>query len=473
MDKAEVIRRLRDIVGDRFVLDKEMELQAYDCDAFTLIKHRPLCVVLPETTEQVAQVVRLLHEQQLPFLPRGAGTGLSGGAIPLHGEVIIGLSRMTRVLDVDVPAQRATVEAGLVNAWLTKRVEGDGYYYAPDPSSQMSCTLGGNVAENSGGPHCLKYGVTTNHVLGVTLVLPDGEIVKLGGQALDYPGYDLLGLLIGSEGTLGVVTEITVRLLRKPQGVKTVLCLFNSIAAASDTVSDVIAAGILPAALEIMDELAIKAVEKGNYAIGYPPDLPAVLIVEVDGLVAGLEEQAQAVVDIAKKHGCREVKVAQSAEERAAWWNNRKTAFGAMGKLAPDYYVQDGVIPRSKLTHVMARIAAISAEYDLLIANVFHAGDGNLHPLIAYDHTVPGMTDRVVQAGSAILKACVDAGGTISGEHGIGIEKREDMHACYTDLDLSAQVMVREVFNPADLCNPGKMIPTPGRCVEIKKLAKV
>ncbi|MDB4896326.1 MAG: FAD-binding protein [Firmicutes bacterium] len=471
MDDKQLAAALVAIVGARFVLAEESELRAYDCDGFTVERRLPRMVVLPGCTDEVAQVVRVLAGAKIPYIPRGAGTGLSGGAVPHGGEVVIGLARMNRLLEADLRNHRAVVEAGHVNLKLTQRVQEQGFYFAPDPSSQSACTIGGNVAENSGGPHCLKYGVTTNHVLGVKYVTCDGEILALGGKALDTPGYDLVGLLIGSEGTMGIVTEVTVKLLRKPQGVKTVLALFDSVQQASEAVSGVIAAGIIPAALEMMDRMAIKAVERGNFPVGYPEEQEAVLIIEVDGLQAGLEEQADAILQICRQAGCTEVRVAQTEEERGRWWANRKTAFGAMGKLSPNYYVQDGVIPRSRLTEVLLEIAEVSKRSGLIIANVFHAGDGNLHPLIGYDERVPGEVERVVAAGSEILAACVRVGGSISGEHGIGIEKQRDMVLVYSPDDLAVQTAVQRVLDPEDLSNPGKLFPTPSRCAEVKRHA--
>lgn len=468
-----LVRDLQAVVGARFVLWRPDDLLPYECDGYTLHRKKPRAVVLPASTQQVADVVRILHRERAPFIPRGAGTCLSGGAIATGDEVIVGLSRMTRLLEVDYPNRRARVEAGFVNLHLTKAVEGQGFYFAPDPSSQQACTIGGNVAENSGGPHCLKYGVTTNHVVGLTLVLPDGEVVELGSKAPDAPGYDLTGLVVGSEGTFGIVTEIVVRILRKPQGVRTVLALFDRVEDASRTVAAITAKGIVPAALEMMDRLAIKAVERGNFPVGYPDDVEAVLIIEVDGVEAGLDAQAERCIAICRDNNVREVRTPRSAEERALWWSNRKTAFGAMGQLAPDYYVQDGTIPRSKLEQVLTKIADISREYDLPIANVFHAGDGNLHPLISADYRIPGTVERVVAAGSAILKACVEAGGCISGEHGIGIEKREEMRYQFSEADLAAQTLVRDVFNPLNLCNPGKIFPEPARCgMDLKRPGK-
>ena len=468
MEQWRLIQALGEIVGPRNVLHQPQQLRAYDCDGFTIERRLPRAVVLPGCTDEVARVVRLLAENKIPYIPRGAGTCLSGGVVPRGDEVIIGLSRMRRLLEVDLRNRRATVEAGYVNLRLSQAVEGEGLYFAPDPSSQSACTIGGNVAENSGGPHCLKYGVTTNHVTGVKYVTWDGEILELGGKALDLPGYDLVGLLTGSEGTMGIVTEITVKLLRRPQGVKTVLALFDSVVEASRAVSGIIAAGIVPAALEMMDRTAIMAVERGNFPVGYPEGQEAVLLMEVDGLMAGLEEQAAAMEAICREAGCTAVQTARTDEERARWWNNRKTAFGACGKLAPNYYVQDGVIPRSRLAEVLAEVDDIGKRYGLIIANVFHAGDGNLHPVICYDEKVPGMVEKVVQAGSEILAACVRAGGSISGEHGIGIEKLEDMHLVFGPHDLAVQQAIHDVLDPCDLSNPGKVLPTPGKCAEVK-----
>ena len=459
MDDKTLAKELRAIVGDRYVLTDPSELVAYECDGNTFFKKIPRAVVLPGSTDEVARIVRLLAAHNIAFIPRGAGTGLSSGVVPRNGEVMIGLSRMNRLIEMDLRNHRAVVEAGHTNLKITQMVQGKGFYYAPDPSSQPVCTLGGNVAENAGGAHCLKYGVTTNHVLGLTLVTWDGDIVHLGGKALDTPGYDLVGLMVGSEGTMGIVTEVTVRLLRKPQGFKTVMALFDSVSQASDAVSGVIAAGILPGALEIMDRMAIIAVERGPLRVGYPEGQEAVLLIDVDGLSAGLDAQAESIVKICREAGCAEVRTASSPEERLRWWANRKGAFGAAGNLAPNYVVQDGVIPRSKLTEVLSEVAAVGRKYDLTIANVFHAGDGNLHPLICYDESIPGMSEKALKAGSEILAACVRAGGSISGEHGIGIEKMADMEVLFTPDELAAQKALHDVLDPQDLCNPGKIFP--------------
>ncbi len=459
MDDATLIGRLRAITGDRFVLTDEAELSAYECDGNTIFKRTPRAVVLPANTGEVAQVVRLLAGNDIPFIPRGAGTGLSSGIVPLNGEIMIGLSRLNRVLELDLRNHRAVVEAGCQNLKITQAAQEHGFYFAPDPSSQPVSTIGGNVAENAGGAHCLKYGVTSNHVLGLTVVAPDGGIVHLGGKSFDTPGYDLVGLMVGSEGTMGIVTEVTVRLLRRPQGFKTVMALFDSIGQASDAVSGVIAAGILPGALEIMDRNAIIAVERGPLRVGYPEGQEAVLLIDVDGLSAGLDAQVEAILKICRQNGCTEVRPASTPEERLKWWNNRKGAFGAAGNLAPNYVVQDGVIPRSKLTEVLSVVAEVGRKYGLTIANVFHAGDGNLHPLICYDGKQPGAAEKALQAGSAILAACVRAGGAISGEHGIGIEKRADMNVAFTCDDIAAQKAVHDALDPHGLCNPGKIFP--------------
>jgi glycolate oxidase subunit GlcD len=459
MDEKLLAMELRAIVGDRFVLTDSAELRAYECDGNTIFRQTPRLVALPGNTDEVARVVRLLASNGIAFIPRGAGTGLSSGVVPRNGEVMIGLSRLTRLLELDLRNHRATVEAGFANLKITQAAQDEGFYFAPDPSSQPVSTIGGNVAENAGGAHCLKYGVTTNHVLGLTLVTPEGEIVRLGGKALDTPGYDLVGLMVGSEGTLGIVTEVTVRLLRRPQGFKTVMALFDSIGQASDAASGVIAAGILPGALEIMDKKAIIAVERGPLRVGYPEGQEAVLLIDVDGLSAGLDAQVEAILKICREAGCTEVRAAKSPEERLKWWTNRKGAFGAAGNLAPNYVVQDGVIPRSKLTEVLAVVAEVGEKYGLTIANVFHAGDGNLHPLICYDEKVPGDTGKALKAGSEILAACVRAGGTISGEHGIGIEKMSDMKVVFSPDDLAVQRAVHDALDPRDLCNPGKIFP--------------
>ncbi|MDI3318006.1 MAG: FAD-linked oxidase C-terminal domain-containing protein [Bacillota bacterium] len=456
---AEVVRGLAAIVGADSVLAGSARLLAYECDGNTVFSGLPQAVVLPHDREEVERVIRFLDEHDVPWLPRGSGTGLSGGAVAWQGGVVVDLVRLRRLVRVDPESQRAWVEPGVTNLALTEAVAPFGFFYAPDPSSQVACSIGGNVAENSGGSHCLKYGVTTNHVLGLEVVIPRGGRLRLGGAAPDLPGYDLTGFFVGSEGTLGLATEAVVRLVRRPQAVRTVLALFATPDEASRTVSDVIAAGILPAAMEMMDRLAMDGVELGPYRVGYPPEAGAVLLVEVDGIEAGLEEQAERIVAIARRNGVQDVRVARSADERNLWWQNRKTAFGAMGHLSPSYYVQDGVIPRSRLPRVLRQVDEIRREFGLRIANVFHAGDGNLHPLILFDDRRPGQRERAIRAGSAILRACVEEGGSITGEHGVGIEKREEMRLMYSDEELRFQAELRRAWDPKGLANPGKVLP--------------
>jgi glycolate oxidase len=465
------IKNLAEFVsGVSSILYHKEDLLAYDSDGFTLHRHLPKAVVFPKDTEEVAALVKYCSDNHLPFLARGAGTGLSGGAIPLNEEVIISLVRMKKLLSVDLENRRAVVQPGFVNLKLTNSISDKGYYYAPDPSSQYCCTIGGNVAENAGGAHCLKYGVTTNHILGLEVVLPNGEIIEIGADGIpDAPGYDLLGLLTGSEGTLGIVTKITVRILKNPEAKQTVLAYFDKVEDGSQAVSDIISAGIVPAALEMMDKTAIEGVEAAAFPVGHPRDIEAVLLIEVDGILAGIDEQINQILDVCNSRNVREVKVAQDELERGRWWANRKTGFGAMGAISPDYLVQDGVIPRSKLPEVLNKINRISEECGLRIANIFHAGDGNLHPLVLFDARIPGESEKALAAGSACLQACADVGGTITGEHGVGIEKREEMRFVFTDEEIIAQTDIREVFNPHNLLNAGKLFPMPGRCVEVKR----
>ncbi|MFS0590522.1 FAD-linked oxidase C-terminal domain-containing protein [Cytobacillus horneckiae] len=455
------------------ILYGKEDLIAYDCDGFTIHKATPKAVVFPENTEQVAKIVKYCHDHSLPFLARGAGTGLSGGAIPLNGEVIISMVKMKKLLSVDLENRRAVVEPGYVNLKLTNTISDKGYYYAPDPSSQYCCTIGGNVAENAGGAHCLKYGVTTNHILGLEVVLPNGDVIEIGKNGIaDEPGYDLLGLITGSEGTLGIVTKITVRILKNPESKQTVLAYFDKVEDGSQAVSDIISAGIVPAALEMMDKTAIEGVEAAAFPVGHPKDIEALLLIEVDGIEAGIGEQIEQILQVCRNRNVREVRAAKDEQERAAWWANRKTGFGAMGAISPDYLVQDGVIPRSKLPEVLSKINKISEESGLRIANIFHAGDGNLHPLVLFDARIPGETEKAMEAGSACLKVCADVGGTITGEHGVGIEKREEMRFVFKDEEIQAQTDIRDVFNPDNLLNAGKLFPTPGRCAEVKKEMK-
>ena len=473
MTQAELIAALASALGPENVLHRPGELRAYDADGYVAQRHPPRAVVFPESTEQVSRAVKILHDAGVPFLPRGAGTGLSGGATPTRGEVVLSLARMDKLLRIDYENQRAVVQPGFINLQLSRQVAGRGFYYAPDPSSQSVCTLGGNLAENAGGSHCLKYGVTTNHIVAAEVVMPDGEIVEFGAECGDAPGYDLLGLLVGSEGTLGIATAITVRILKKPEAVRTILAMFDRVEDASDAVSAIIAAGIIPAAVEMMDQLAMQAVDRSHYHVGYPTDIEAVLLVEVDGLAAGVEELAERIAGICRECGVRTVAAAKTEAERALWWSSRKMAFGAAGRLAPDYIVQDGVIPRTKLKEVLREIYALGAASGLRIANVFHAGDGNLHPLICYDARVPGQAQKAAAVGSRILALCVDAGGSITGEHGVGIEKIDDMAHMFQDVDIAAQTALRAAFNPRDLCNPGKLIPHPARCAEVRRARAV
>ena len=456
---------LRRICGVDAVLHGRDETLLYDCDAFVIEKQFPDVVVLPTTTEQVAGVVRLCARAGVPFVGRGAGTGLSGGALALNGGVIIAMTRMKQILDIDLRNRRITAQAGAVNISLTRAVAADGYQYAPDPSSQMACTIGGNVAENSGGPHTLKYGVTVNHVLGLTVVMPDGEVVRLGGKEEGRAGYDLVGIVVGSEGTFGIVTEVIARLVRQPQTVRTMLAVFEDVRAATNTVSGIIAAGIVPAALEMMDKLIIQAVEAA-FKFGFPLDAGACLIIELDGLEAGIDTQAARVREICSANGAREVRSAGSAAERDLLWKARKRAFGAVGRLAPSNVTQDGVIPRTRLPDVLEEIDRIVERHGLRVANVFHAGDGNLHPLILFDERDPAQLRGVIAASEEILKLCVSVGGSITGEHGIGIEKTGFVTCQFSDIDLDVMARVRGVFNPRDLCNPGKMFPTGKSCIE-------
>jgi glycolate oxidase len=463
MMQSEFLQQLSAIVAPSPVLTAADELLVYECDGHTLDKAPPSAVVFPTSAAQVVAIVKLANQYRVPFVARGAGTGLSGGALALEGAVIIEMSRMNKILEVDYVNQRAVVEPGLVNLHLSLAMAKAGYYYAPDPSSQGSCTMGGNVAENSGGPHTLKYGVTTNHILGLEVVLPDGEVVHFGGATLDTPGYDLTGLFVGSEGTFGIVTKVTVRILRSPEAWKTLLAVFATVEEASNAVSGIIGAGLIPAALEMMDHLTIQAVEAATGA-GLPLDAGAVLLIELDGIADGMEEDAARITEVCTQHGCAEVRVARDEAERALLWKGRKQAFGAVGRLSPNYYTHDGVIPRTRLPEALQRIQATAQAQRLRIANVFHAGDGNLHPLVLYNEKDPDELQRVLQAGAEILRTCVDLGGVLSGEHGIGLEKMHCMPWLFTEDDLQVMHRVRQVFNPQQLCNPGKIIPLGNRC---------
>ncbi len=460
--------RLRAIVGESGFLDRVEDLHVYECDGFTLARSAPELVLLPETREQLVQVVRLLREDCVPFVPRGAGTGLSGGCVPLEAPVMIGTSRLKRILAVDSRNRRVWVEAGVVNLAVSQRVREFGLFYAPDPSSQAACSIGGNIAENSGGPHTLKYGVTTNHVLGVELVLPDGEVVELGGWVEDVPGYDLTGFVVGAEGTCGIVTSAVLRLLRQPASYLTLLVSFPTVAAATEAVSAIIAAGVIPAALEMMDGLIVQAVEDA-FAAGLPRAAGAVLLIELDGLPSALRRDGQEVEKLCRRAGALEVRRAQDTTEREGLWKCRKRAFGAVGRLAPNYCTQDGVVPRTRLPDILARIAAIGETYRLRIGNVFHAGDGNIHPILLYDERDEDEVRRVIEAGNEILAACVELGGSITGEHGIGVEKMGQLPLLFSSEDLLVMRQLRLVFDPEERCNPGKFVPEPGSCVELRR----
>src|SRR5690349_15830971 len=448
------------------VISEPEQLRTYECDGLTGHRVVPSLVVLPRTTEEVQAVVRACHDAAVPFVARGAGTGLSGGALPVADGVVISLSRMNRILEVDLESERIVVEPGVTNLQVTEAVIGAGYYYAPDPSSQQVCTIGGNVAENSGGAHCLKYGFTVNHVTGATVVLPDGEIVRLGGESLESPGPDILGVFVGSEGTLGIATEVTLRLLRRPEVVVTQLAAFESTDHAGAAVSAIVAARILPSAMEIMDRLTIEAAEAAVNA-GYPENAGAILIVELDGVAAQVDEDLAALDRICRENGAWEIRTAQDAYERALLWKGRKSAFGAMGRISQSYYVQDGVVPRTKLPEVLRRITDLEAEYGLRVGNVFHAGDGNLHPLVLYDEHVPGEAERARDLAEQILVACIDAGGSLTGEHGVGTDKACAMPMMFGREDLEVMQRLRRAFDPAGLCNPGKVFPTPRLCGEV------
>ncbi len=465
-DWQPIVREFEAILGKNGVIRKREELLVYECDGLTSYRERPSVVVLPRTTEDVAAVVKVCDRYQVPFVARGSGTGLSGGALPTEDCVLIVTALMKRILDIDLENQRVVVQPGVINNWVTQAVSGAGFYYAPDPSSQIICSVGGNVAENSGGVHCLKYGVTTNHVLGLKLVLPDGAIVDIGGTVPEMPGYDLTGLFVGSEGTLGIATEITLKILKTPESIRVLLADFTSVEAAGATVSDIISAGIIPGGMEMMDNFSINAVEDVVCTNCYPRDAAAILLVEVDGLAVEAEANSQRIEAICRQNGARSVRVATDPEERLTLWKGRKAAFAAMGKISPDYYVQDGVIPRTKLEYVLKEIADLGEKHGYNVANVFHAGDGNLHPLILYDNTVPGALEQVEELGGAILKLCVQVGGSISGEHGIGADKRCYMPEMFTETDLETMQWVRQTFNPHGIANPGKIFPTPRTCGE-------
>jgi glycolate oxidase len=462
-DLAEACRRL---LPARGVISARQELLTYDCDGLTLHRYQPPLVVLPETSEQVAAVVRLCHERRVPFVPRGSGTGLSGGALAETPALVISTSRMRAILDLDLANRRVTVQPGVINTWVSRAVASDSYYYAPDPSSQQACSIGGNVAENSGGIHSLKYGVTTNHVLALEVVLPDGTITTLGGGLAEMPELDLRGVFIGSEGTLGITTAVTLRLLRSAESVAVLLADFPSMEAAGEAVRLVTAAGVLPAGMEMMDRLCIEALNDYFGREEYPADAAAVLLIELDGSAGEVAEAVALASGFCRQAGARTLREARSAEERALLWKGRKSAISALGRRFPSYYLQDGVVPRGVLPRVLAEIEALSARHGLPVANVFHAGDGNLHPLILYRSGEEGIGERVEALGAAIMGLCLEVGGSISGEHGVGIDKRCFMDWMYGPDDLATMQFVREALDPRRLANPGKLFPTPRGCGE-------
>jgi glycolate oxidase len=464
-----IIKKFEAIATKNNVIRRKEELLVYECDGLTSYRNRPDVVVLPRTTAEVAAIVQVCAQNQIPFVTRGSGTGLSGGALPVDGCVLIVTTLMKQILEIDLENQRVVVQPGVINSWVTQAVSGAGFFYAPDPSSQIICSIGGNVAENSGGVHCLKYGVTTNHVLGLKVVTPTGEIVDLGGTVPEMPGYDLTGVFVGSEGTLGIATEITLRLVKTPESIRVLLADFTSVEAAAATVSDIISAGIIPGGMEMMDNLSINAVEDVVATNCYPRDAEAILLVEVDGLEVEAEENTQRVAAICGQNGARSVRIATDVDERLTLWKGRKAAFAAMGKLSPDYYVQDGVIPRTQLEYVLKEIAALGDRYGYYVANVFHAGDGNLHPLILYDNAVPGALEKVEALGGEILKLCVKVGGSISGEHGIGADKRCYMPEMFSPVDLETMQWVRQALDPQTIANPTKLFPMPRTCGEAAK----
>jgi glycolate oxidase len=435
----------------------------YECDAFVIEKNSPDVVVFPRTAQHVSQIVIICNEAGVPFLPRGAGTSLAGGCLPIGGGVMIVLTRMKEILEINLRDRYAVVQPGVVNVWLTQALKGTGFHYAPDPSSQGACTIGGNVATNSGGPHTLKYGVTVNHVLGVEAVLADGRIVQFGGPAEDPPGLDLTGAVVGSEGTLAIVTKVWVRLTRDPQGYRTLLGVFESVDDATSSISQIIAAGIVPAALEMMDQGIVAAVEAA-FQFGFPLDAKAILLIEVDGLEAGLDEQRDQITEICNQCGAREVRLAADAKERQKLWKCRKQAFGAIGRLSSSYCTQDGVVPRTKLPHILRRIYEIGEKYNIRIVNVFHAGDGNIHPILLFDERDREQTQRVLEASGEILDECLQCGGSVTGEHGIGVEKIQFMNRMFTPDDLAAMRNLRDAFNPNNNLSPDKMLPTAGAC---------
>jgi glycolate oxidase len=458
-----IVDQLRKVVGADAVLAARSDLLVYECDGFTIEKNSPDVVVFPSTSEHVSEIVRICDAAEIPFLPRGAGTSLAGGCLPVGGGVMIVLTRMRQIEEINLRDRYAVVQPGVVNIWLTQTLKGTGYHYAPDPSSQGACTIGGNVATNSGGPHTLKYGVTVNHVLGVEAVMADGQIVQFGGPAEDAPGLDLVGALVGSEGTLAIVTKVWVRLTRNPQGYRTMLGVFESVEDATNAISAIIGAGIVPAALEMMDQGILVALEDA-FHFGFPLDAQAILLIEVDGLEAGLDEQRDEIVRLCTAEGAREVRMADGDKERQKLWKCRKQAFGAIGRLSPSYCTQDGVVPRTQLPHILKRITEIGSKYGIRVVNVFHAGDGNIHPILLFDERDPGQVEKVLKASGEILDECLACGGSVTGEHGIGVEKVQFMKKMFTEDDLTVMTNLRQALNPHNRLSPGKMLPTAGAC---------
>jgi len=461
--EARILDQFRAVNGES-VITESSQLHTYECDGLTNLRVLPEAVLLPGSTAEVQSILRICHKEKVPFVARGSGTGLSGGALPVQAGIVISLARMNRILEVDLENARVVVEPGVINTEVTQRVAPAGYFYAPDPSSQSVCSIGGNVAENSGGAHCLKYGFTATHVLGLEVVLPDGSLVHLGSRALDRPGYDLTGVFVGSEGTLGIATKIVLRVMKKPEVIQTLLAAFNSTHEAGAAVSEIIAAGVLPAAIEMMDNLAIQASEAAVHA-GYP-NCGGLLLVELDGCLAEVEHLIAEVTGICKQSGAWEIRVAQSEGERAVVWKGRKAAFAAMGRISPSYIVQDGVIPRTALPKVLDAIERMSAAEGLRVANVFHAGDGNLHPLVLYDRKIPGQEERAFELSVNILRLCVECGGSITGEHGVGEEKKMMMSEMFAEPDLDTMQLLRCAFDPHQLSNPGKVFPRTRLCAE-------
>ena len=468
-NRALLIERLRKILPDNNVIDEEAALKAYECDALTMYRQLPLVVALPETVPQVSEIMALAAEMNVKVVPRGAGTSLSGGSLPLGDGILLGMGKFNRVLEIDYPNRCARVQPGVTNLAITQAVEHEGFYYAPDPSSQIACSIGGNVGENAGGVHCLKYGLTTNNILGLEIVLIGGEIIHLGGKHLDSELYDLMGLMTGSEGLLGVITEVTVRILKKPQTARGVLLGFPSVAAGAECVAAVIGAGIIPGGMEMMDNMALVATEDFQ-PCGYPRDAESLLVVELDGTQSEVDHLIERVSEIAKEVGATTIKISQSEEERLQFWAGRKNAFPAVGTIGPDYLCMDGTIPRGQLAHVLTEMQEMAKRHGLRVANVFHAGDGNLHPLILYDANKPGDIERAEALGADILKLCVAVGGVLTGEHGVGVEKRDLMGEMFSEVDLQQQQRVKCAFDPNHRLNPGKVFPTLHRCAELGQM---